>query len=144
MGENLSNSQKFLAIYNELDDFMRQDLNAEHYVGHSDLIYRMIKKGNTVFDYYYQDLKSFARLRNAIVHNPDKRVADPIAEPHDDCVRRYQELLDKVVRPELALKNLAVLIDKLYIVTLDTNVLKAMKIMKSMLLAIYLSSKIVS
>ncbi len=136
MGEvGLSNSQKFLAIYNELDDFMRHDLNAEHYVSHSDLIHKMIKKGNSVFDYYYQDLKSFARLRNAIVHNPDKKTADPIAEPHDDIVKQYQELLGKVVRPELALDSLAIPMDKLYAVTLDTNVLKAMKIMNKHILS---------
>ncbi|HHX61269.1 MAG TPA: CBS domain-containing protein [Epulopiscium sp.] len=129
MAENLSNSQKFLATYNELDDFMRQDLNAENYVGHSDLIQKIIKKGNNVFNYHYQDLKSFARLRNAIVHNPDKRTADPIAEPHDEIVRQYQELLDKAVRPELALNHLAIPIDKLCVVTPNTNVLKAMEIM---------------
>lgn len=129
MEEKLSNSQKFLSIYNELDDFMRQDLNAEHYVSHSDLIRKMIKKGNNVFDYYYHDLKSFARLRNAIVHNPDKRTADPIAEPHDESVKQYQELLNKAVRPELALEKLAILKDKLYTISLDTNVLKAMRIM---------------
>ncbi|HHX62190.1 MAG TPA: CBS domain-containing protein [Epulopiscium sp.] len=127
--EGLSNSQKFLAIYNELDDFMRQDLNEEHYVSHSDMLYKIIKKGNSVFDYYYQDLKSFSRLRNAIVHNPDKRTADPIAEPHDDIVKQYQELLDKVVSPELALDRLAIPVEKLYTVTPNTNVLKAMKIM---------------
>ena len=131
MGENInmSNSEKFLTIYNEIDDFMRQNLDAEHYVGHSDLIYKMIKKGNSVFEYYYEDLRSFARLRNAIVHNPDKRIADPIAEPHDEIVKQYKELLDKVLRPELALDQLAIPMDKLYTVTPSTNVLKAMKIM---------------
>ena len=127
--EKISNAQKFLAIYNEIDDFMRQDLNEEHYISHSDLIYKMIKKGNYVFDYYYQELKSFSRLRNAIVHNPDKRTADPIAEPHDEALRQYQELLNKVLRPELALDQLAIPTEKLYTITPNTNVLKAMKIM---------------
>lgn len=129
MEENFSNSQKFLAIYNEIDDFMRQDLKEGYHVGHSDMIYQMIKKGNRVFEYYYEDLKKYSRLRNAIVHNPDQRIADPIAEPHDVIVQQYQELLDKVLHPELALDKLAISIDKLYTVTLNTNILKAMKIM---------------
>lgn len=129
MEQDLSNSHKFLAIYNEIDDFMRQDLKETRYIGHSDMIYKMIKKGNSVFNYYYEDLKKYARLRNAIVHNPDQRIADPIAEPHDAIVQQYQELLDKVVRPELALDKLAIPIDKLYTITPNTNILKAMKIM---------------
>ena len=124
-----SNAQKFLAIYNEIDEFMRQDLKEGYSVGHSDMIYKMIKKGNRVFDYYYEDLKKYSRLRNAIVHNPDQRIADPIAEPHDVIVQQYQELLDKVVHPELALDKLAISMDKLYTVTPNTNILKAMKIM---------------
>jgi len=129
MEQDLSNSHKFLATYNEIDDFMRQDLKESHYVGHSDMIYKMIKKGNSVFNYYYEDLKKYARLRNAIVHNPDQRIADPIAEPHDAIVQKYQELLDKVLHPELALDKLAIPIDKLYTITRNTNLLKAMKIM---------------
>lgn len=129
MEENFSNSQKFLAVYNEIDDFMRKDLKEGHYIGHSDMLYKMVKKGNRVFDYYYGDLKKYARLRNAIVHNPDQRIADPIAEPHDVIVQQYQELLDKVLYPELALDKLAIPRDKLYTVSLDTNILKAMNIM---------------
>lgn len=51
---------------------------------------------------YFQDLKQFARLRNAIVHEKTKRDFY-IAEPHLETVLRIEEISRKVSAPPLAL-----------------------------------------
>jgi len=129
MVREMTNSEKFLAIYNELDDYMRKELKEDTYVGHTDLIYKMARKGNNVFKCYGEDLKKYARLRNAIVHNPEKRISDPLAEPHEIIVSKYQDLLEKVLNPPLAINSIAVLKDDMYTTTLDANVLEIMKVM---------------
>lgn len=129
MENEMSNSKRFLTIYNEIDEFMRKDLKEEDYVGHTDLIIKMIKKGNFVFKYYFDDLKKYAKLRNAIVHNPDQRIADPIAEPHKNIVDNYQDILNKALSPALAIEKIAILENKIFTVSLNSSAFKAMSIM---------------
>ena len=89
MANNSKNFEDFITIYNELDDFMRKELNQDHKASHSDLIRKMARK-NKVFNIYMDELLSFARLRNAIIHNPYNRYAQPIADPHDYVVENIK------------------------------------------------------
>ena len=86
---------------------MRKELNQDHKASHSDLIRKMARK-NKVFNIYMDELLSFARLRNAIIHNPYNRYAQPIADPHDYVVEKYKKILDYVLRPARALDTIAV------------------------------------
>ena len=36
------NSKEFITIYNELDDYMRRELNQDHWVSHSELIRKYV------------------------------------------------------------------------------------------------------
>lgn len=126
MKEQTTNSGKFLAIYNELDRFMRESLDEDFGTPHYRLIEAMAKK-NRVFKQHSYDLKAFADLRNAIVHNPDARVADPIAEPHDYVIQKYKEIMEEVMNPPRALETIAVGIRDIYTTTMEANALEVME-----------------
>ena len=124
------NSKKFLDIYNELDDYMRKYLKeyknkvqTKH--AHSALISNMIMK-NKIFRRFEKDLKSFADLRNTIVHNPDSQFADPIAEPHEYIVKEYENLRNSVMNPPNALDTIAIHANNIYITKMDANALEVM------------------
>ena len=126
MKEYVKNSDKFLSIYNELDSHLRKSLNMEENVSHSFLIQKMAEKDRVVNKYYY-DLKTFAKLRNAIVHNPDCRIANPIAEPHEYIVKRYEEIKNKVKNPPIALNTIAIKAQDIYNTTMKSNALYVMQ-----------------
>lgn len=126
MNDKKTNFGEFITIYNELDEFMRKELNQDYWVSHSDLIRQLAKK-NKVVKIYMDELLSFARLRNAIVHNPDKRHAHPIADPHDYIVQKYKKVLDNIMRPAKALETIAVRDKKIYTASLGDSALEVMK-----------------
>ncbi len=125
MMDKRTNYDEFITIYNELDDFMREELDQDHWTSHSDLIRQMAKK-NKVFNIYMDELLSFARLRNAIVHNPYNRYAQPIADPHDYVVEKYKKILDYVLRPARALDTIAIKGKDIYTARLDDRALAIM------------------
>lgn len=123
-------SEKFIRIYNELDGFMRKYLRVEDFVEHSSLL-RMMADKNRIFSSYYRDLKTFADLRNLLVHNPYKGEADPLLIPHEYIVRKYEEIKNSVLKPKKAL-SIAVPRSKIFITTLEENAVDVMQIMNSM------------
>ncbi len=126
MSEDISNSNKFLTIYNELDKFMRNELEVDDGVGHTNLIKKMTIK-NKIFLRYKDDLISFAKLRNVIVHNPDKEFAEPIAEPHDYIVRRYEDIRNKIKNPPIALEKIAIKAEYIFTTSMESIALDVMK-----------------
>ncbi|NLC67536.1 MAG: CBS domain-containing protein [Clostridiaceae bacterium] len=124
-----SNAEKFLAIYNELDTYMRRELNVDSWISHKDLIRRLAEKGNLLIKYNADDLMTFAELRNAIVHNPYKNQLDPIAEPHSIILSRYENLRNKILKPPLALDTIAIKYKDIYKATLEENTLTVMETM---------------
>lgn len=124
-----TNYGEFITIYNEIDEFMRKELNLSQEVSHTELINK-ISRINKIFAYYKNNLISFARLRNAIVHNPDKRDAEPIADPHDHVVKKYRDVYLKVSKPARALDTIAVKNENIYTANLDDKALDIMSKMK--------------
>lgn len=123
------NSELFLEMYNEIDQYMRKELKKSDEASHSNLIREMSKK-NRVFRNNENDLLDYAKLRNAIVHNSHKKVADPIAEPHEYIVKRYKSLLDSVMNPPKALDTIAIKSDKIFSAQLSNNLYGILKKMK--------------
>ncbi|MGI6606689.1 MAG: CBS domain-containing protein [Peptococcia bacterium] len=121
-----SNADRFITIYNELDEYMRKYLQEDERVPHTELIKKMVQK-SSVFNAHKHELKSFASLRNAIVHNPDKKNADPIAEPHSAVITRYESIKNQVLDPPRALDTIAVKASNIFIATLNSNALNVMK-----------------
>ncbi|NLA85224.1 MAG: CBS domain-containing protein [Clostridiales bacterium] len=125
MENNRTNFSEFITIYNEIDEYMRRELNQDKWISHSELIRRMART-NKVFKAYMDDLLSYARLRNAIVHNPEKRNAHPIADPHDYVIEKYKKIRDSVLSPAIALDTIAVRSENIYTASLDDKVLDVM------------------
>lgn len=125
MKNNLS--EKFLQIYNELDDYMRKQLKTEQYVDHGMLLRQMADK-NRIFAEYYRDLKTFADMRNLLVHNPYKANADPMLIPHEYIVNRYEEIKNQVLHPKKAL-SIAIPARLIYTTALEDSALDVMQAM---------------
>lgn len=123
-------SDKFLQIYNELDSFMRRELKLGDEADHAFMISEMARQGHRVFETFLFELRAFARLRNAIVHNPYQKIASPIAEPHPDIVKKYEKIVRLLVHQPKAL-SMAIPAHKIYTATLDTPVQEVMGIMLS-------------
>ncbi len=118
----MKNSQRFIKIYNHLDDYMRDLLDESVKVSHTYLIDTLAKK-NSLFRHYKNDLKEFAELRNAIVHNTHfsgKRFGEAIAEPINEAIKLYEELLHHVMQPKTA-KDLYRRIDAETVLTANLN-----------------------
>jgi predicted transcriptional regulator len=126
MNDRITNARKFIAIYNEIDNYMRRFQKVDNRVSHTQLIKDMGRQ-NKLFRNHCDDLISFAELRNAIVHNPKNRDANPIAEPHDNIVKLYQDLLDKVTKPPLALNTVAIRANDIYKTSLENNALEVIQ-----------------
>jgi CBS domain-containing protein len=125
---NMKNHDNFIMMYNEIDSFMRKEMGLDDRFPHSNLIRDMACK-NRVFSRYKEELLSFARLRNAIVHNPNIRNADPIADPHDYVIKQYRKILDSVLSPPKAIDSLAIKGKDVYTAGLDDRALEIMKVM---------------
>lgn len=131
MVRNMTNSEKFLAIYNEIDASMRKELNVESWVSHKELIRRLIDKGNLIIKTYADDLISYAELRNAIVHNPYKNQFEPIAEPHDIILNKYDKLKNQILNPPLALDTLAIRGKDIFKISLEDSIIAVMEVMNN-------------
>ena len=94
-------SDQFQDIYNQLDNYMRMKLKVDQNVPHSYLIKEASVK-DLVIRSMRDDLLQFSQLRNAIVHNPNRVNAHPIAEPHEYIVKKYQNVLNQVLSPAKA------------------------------------------
>lgn len=128
MKESRVNSEAFLTIYNELDKYMRTKLGRDLWTSHPSLV-REMAEHNKLFKRHHDLLCDMARLRNAIIHNPNKRTIDPIAEPHPEIVKLYEEIKESVLHPALALEALAVPRKDIFTTTMDTSAHFVMKTM---------------
>lgn len=123
---NKRNSETFLEIYNDFDNYLRRVLEKPDGYRHYNLIDDLIKN-NKSFKKYERDLKAFGNLRNAIVHNPEQKNADPIAEPHEYVIKKYLYIVNLVKNPPTAYGSVAIKVDKLYTTTLEASAVAVMK-----------------
>ncbi len=96
-----SQSTRFVSIYNELSEFMEKELHEKDFRSHVQMLNIMAKK-NHIIKANYDELRTFANLRNIIVHDSTGSY-NPIAEPHPEVVKRYQEILNQLINPPTAL-----------------------------------------
>lgn len=92
-------ASRFINAYNAIDYALRMQYNFKSNISFTDLI-RRCSNLNTVIRGYEDDLISFARLRNAIVHNKSEKI---IAEPHEDVVVLTEKIARVVVTPPAAI-----------------------------------------
>lgn len=130
MTSKLTNAERFVNTYNRLDSYMRKEVKTDNYIGHSSLIDLMVNQGYSSVARHTDILKQFAKLRNAIVHNPKDHESYSIAEPHDSIVQEYENIYNQIKNPPLAIEHLAIPSGKIYTTSLDSNVLEVIDKMK--------------
>ncbi|WP_431028687.1 CBS domain-containing protein [Lysinibacillus sp. LZ02] len=95
----VKNSDRFLTAFNRIDHTMRDIIGAKDFMP----FYRLVdqaKKKSPLIRKYEDDLRSYADLRNAIVHH---RTSPEyvIAEPHNQVVERIEHIDEVLARPKL-------------------------------------------
>lgn len=95
-----TNSERFIAAYNQIDYALRTIYDFKRSMSFSDVIRRSVVL-NAVVRKYEEDLIDFGRLRNAIIHQGNNKFT--IAEPHDDIVEKIEKLAVLISEPPKAL-----------------------------------------
>ena len=96
---DIENSNRFLTAFNRIDQRLRDIIGAKDFMP----FYRLIdqaKKKDVLVRKYEDDLRSYADLRNAIVHHRTS-FEYVIAEPHIDVVERIEYIEEKLAKPKL-------------------------------------------
>lgn len=88
------NSARFLNAFAEIEDLLRDIINATRYVSFYQLIDKASLTDRSVRAYSVE-LKEYGDLRNAIVH--ERINGQPIAEPHPETVKRL-EMICSILR----------------------------------------------
>ncbi|MCU0653377.1 MAG: hypothetical protein MUD10_03915, partial [Candidatus Pacebacteria bacterium] len=120
-------AEEFIAIFNELDARLRKASGMGETVSHMFIIDRLSER-DQVINRHKEELKLFARLRNAIVHNPFGSKVQVIAEPHPEVVEKYRELKDMILNPPLAL-SVAIKPARIYSTTMEASAREVMQVM---------------
>ncbi|EKD85810.1 MAG: CBS protein [uncultured bacterium] len=120
-------SEKFVALYNQFDNYMRNQLGVGRFVNHSSLLREMSLKNKLVYD-FLTDLRMFAEVRNMLIHNPYKKNADPLFYPHAYVTQKYEEIINLILHPPKAL-SIAIPGSKIYTATPETLIQKIMRTM---------------
>ena len=95
-----SNAERFITAYNNIDYSLRAIYDFKRSMAFNDVIRRAVVL-NSVVRKYEEDLIDFGRLRNAIVHQGNKKYI--IAEPHDEIVDKIEKLSKLIVMPPRAM-----------------------------------------
>lgn len=99
-----SSAKRFINAYNQIDYALRVQHNFKRSMGFSDMIRRAVSE-NHIVRKYEDDLITFGRLRNAIIHGSNDEVL--IAEPHIDVVEKIEHLERLITTPPKALDVLS-------------------------------------
>ena len=94
-----TNSMRFLSAFNNIDYALKTRYNFNRSMGFSEAVRKAVAYNFTVRK-YEDELISFGRLRNAIVHDNGDYV---IAEPHIDVVEKIEKIEKLLTTPPRAL-----------------------------------------
>lgn len=98
--KTLTNAQRFITAYNEIDHSLRSIYGFKRSLTFSDVIRKAVQF-NSVIRKYEETLIDYARLRNSIVHSNNANYI--IAEPHDDVVEEMEMIARLISTPPRAL-----------------------------------------
>lgn len=91
----MNNSLRFIEAYNIIDKTLRSQYSIKANIGFSEVV-RQTASRNSIVRKFEDELFSYGRLRNAIVHNITDTI---IAEPHDEVVERIVHIADMLTSP---------------------------------------------
>ena len=121
---NKTNAGRFISAYNQIDYSLRTIYGFKRSMSFSDVIRRSVVL-NSVVRKYEDDLIDYGRLRNAIIHNGNKKYV--IAEPHDEVVKNIERLAGLITEPPLALDRVGN--KEVIVINHDMPISQAMEIM---------------
>jgi CBS domain-containing protein len=104
-GASRTRADRFLAAFRDIEALVRRLANAKPGLAFGDAL-RLAAAHSPELRLYQPELLGFARLRNAITHEPDAG-GQPIADPREDAVRQIEFLAELIERPPNALSVLA-------------------------------------
>lgn len=96
------NSEIFLASFNRIEKWLRDELGNPRNMGFSEMVRRLEKRTDLPVGSVAEDLLQMAQLRNAIVH---ERIGEDfvIAEPNEWVLKRIVEIEHQLLQPEKVL-----------------------------------------
>mgnify|MGYP005794685041 FL=1 len=119
-----SNADRFISAYNQIDYSLRTIYDFKRSMSFSDVVRRSVVL-NSVVRKYEEDLIDYGRLRNAIIHNGNRKYI--IAEPHDDVVIKIEKLAQLISEPPLAIDRVGN--REVIIINKDMSIGMAMELM---------------
>jgi CBS domain-containing protein len=122
----MSNSKKFLNIFNDLEIYIRKLVNKPSYVPFKDLV-NAAAKINPAIEEYANDLWEFAELRNALIHSARGEI---IAEVSDTAISLLKEVQKKIISPPTAF---SVASKPVYACQINDSLLEKIRVMKEKL-----------
>lgn len=120
----MTNAQKFLDHYNELDKLFAKALNQSEHIPFSQRIKDLIPR-NSIVRNYKDDLFQLGNLRNAISHQSKRGI--PIADPFEGTVSLIQRILEEFKNPKRVIPDFQF---KVYSVTPETPLIELLEEMK--------------
>lgn len=98
-----TNSMRFLSAFNNIEYAIKTRYNMNRSMGFSEAVRKAVAFNFTIRK-YEDDLISYGRLRNAIVHDNGEYV---IAEPHTEVVEKIEKIERLLTTPPKALEVVA-------------------------------------
>ncbi|MHB0969868.1 MAG: CBS domain-containing protein [Thermoanaerobaculia bacterium] len=120
----MKNSDSFLNAFTRIEKHLRHVSNAKPWIPFTQLVSRASRDFPEVRR-FREDLKEFADLRNAIVH--DRMHDQVIAEPNAWAVERIAMIADLLTKPPAVVPHFA---KKVFTVTPERTLADAVKLMK--------------
>lgn len=100
-GCHMTQAESFLESFSQIEKYLRQRLSLGREASFSYLV-DSAAHGSSAIKYFSTDLKEFADLRNAIVH--ERTDGHVIAEPLDITVWQIQHIADSLLKPPSLMK----------------------------------------
>lgn len=119
-----TNADRFTKAYNTIRERLREVANEKKEASFPKILSGAISRGDNVARKYEGDLKEFADLRNAIVH--ESTDCHPIAEPHDRTVEIIEHIASLLLKPP---KVLSLAKKQVSTVQSTSSIAEAVKIM---------------
>lgn len=95
----MDRAQEFIRTFNQVQNFLSQLVNSDKYLPFSRLVDDVSKLSPAV-KAKSGELKQFAKLRNAIVHDSEYP-PHVIAIPSQEALQRFTHLAEMILRPDL-------------------------------------------
>lgn len=92
----MANSDAFIQTFSQVENWLRKKVNAERSASFYHLV-ELAARSNKAVRRYKDDLKEFADLRNAIVH--ERTDGHVIAEPSDKAVADFNRIREVLLSP---------------------------------------------